>query len=180
LINVELKIKSLFLRRNLYAKEENIIVTKRDFLYNERNAIETTRNINEWFNDAENMIQRNLITTKQIYWHFIDQQNFVPRIETAYPTVDFRRIWYNISRNHIPTDWKIATYLIISDVVPNAARLSAHRISQASPLCVNCNFLDNNVHRIKLCCGSSQVWMWLTNLLQNRFRMNVSDPEELL
>lgn len=180
LINVEIKTKALFLRRNLFAKEEDIIVTKRDFLYNEKNSIETTRNIKVWFDDAENIIQRNLNTTKQIYWHFIDQQNFIPRIETAYPTIDFKRIWHNISRNYIPTDWKIATYLVINDVVANAARLNAHRISQASPLCVNCNFLDNNVHRIKLCSGSSQIWIWLSNLLQNRFRLNVSDPEELL
>jgi Reverse transcriptase (RNA-dependent DNA polymerase) len=180
LINLELKMKALFLKSNLFLKEENIIVIHRDYFYNERNFLLTTRNIVEWFSIAENIIHQNLVTTKLIYWKLMDQQIFVPRIETAYPTVDFKRIWYNISRNFIPSDWRIATYMVINDVVPNAARLSAHRIAHTSLYCSECDFLDNNVHRIKLCCGSSEIWSWLTNLLQNRLNLNVTDPEELL
>jgi hypothetical protein len=180
LINLEIKVKSLFLKSNLFLKEENFIIIKRDYFYNERNSIETTRNIREYFSTAESLIQRNLNTTRQIYWYYMDQHPFISRVETVYPTVDFKRIWFNISRNYIPTDWKVATYLVINDVVPNAARVNAHRISQGSIFCNECGFLDNNVHRIKLCCGSDQVWSWLADLLRNRLFLDVNDPEELL
>jgi exonuclease III len=180
LINLEIKVKSLFLKSNLFSKDENFIIVKRDYFFSERNTIETTRNINEYFLTAEILIQRNLNTTRQIYWFFMDQHPFIPRVQTAYPTVDFKRIWFNISQNYIPTDWKVATYLVLNDVVPNAARVNAHRISQNSVFCSECGFLDNNVHRVKLCCGSGHVWSWLADLLKNRLYLDVNDPEELL
>jgi exonuclease III len=180
LINLEIKVKSLFLKSNLFLKEENFIIIKRDYFYMERNSIETTRNILDYFSSAEIIIQRSLKTTREIYWFLMDQHPFIPRVETAYPAVDFKRIWYNISRNFIPTDWKVATYLIINDVVPNAARINAHRISQNSIFCNECGFLDNNVHRVKLCHGSVQIWGWLADLLKDRLFLEVNDPEELL
>jgi hypothetical protein len=63
LINVELKMKALILRNNLYRRDDSVLVSHHDFFYSERNNLQTSRNTKEWFEIAANIVTRNLVTT---------------------------------------------------------------------------------------------------------------------
>jgi hypothetical protein len=179
LTSVELKTKSLFLRANLFKKVENIFVDREDFLLVEKNTIRLPRNVQEAFTSADEVLTRNLSSTKLIYLTLLERQGFTNYIETKYTQINFNQIWKNLSANYLPSNWRATTYLVVNDVIPNSQKLRAHRIGGGNVFCTRCNYLDNNVHRLK-CIGAREIWCWLTNLLRTRLNLTISDPEELL
>jgi predicted DNA-binding protein len=72
LTNVEVKTKSLFLRANLFQKVED----REDFLFFERNTLRLSRNVQEAFTSADEVLTRNLSSTKLIYLTLLERQGF--------------------------------------------------------------------------------------------------------
>jgi hypothetical protein len=104
LTNVELKTKSLLLRANLFKKMEDIFVDCEDFLFVERNTIRLPRNVQEAFTSADEVLTRNLSSTKLIYVTFLERQGFTNYIKTKYTHINFNQIWKNLSANYLPSD----------------------------------------------------------------------------
>jgi hypothetical protein len=98
LTNVELKTKSLFLRANLFKKVEDIFVNREDFLFVEKNTIRLPRNVQEAFTSADEVLTRNLSSTKLIYLTLLERQGFTNYIETKYTQINFKQIWKTICR----------------------------------------------------------------------------------
>jgi hypothetical protein len=76
LTNVELKTKSLFLRADLFQKVKDIFVDREDFLFVERNTLRLSRNVKEAFTSADEVLTRNLSSTKLIYLTLLERQGF--------------------------------------------------------------------------------------------------------
>jgi hypothetical protein len=125
-------------------------------------------------------VTRNLSSTKLIYLTLLERQEFTNYIETKYTQINFNQIWKNLSANYLPSDWRATTYLVVNDVFPNTLKLRAHRIGDGNVFCSRCNYLDNNLHRLKKCIGAREIWYWLTSLLGTILNLTISDPEELL
>jgi hypothetical protein len=70
--------------------------------------------------------------------------------------------------------------LVVNDAIPNGERLRRHRISDDPPNCTTCGQIDDTLHRVKYCIGSSTIWPFLTQLLIQRLALKISDPSELL
>jgi hypothetical protein len=70
----------------------------------------------------------NQVTTKVIYEDLIFNLSVVPRVETTYPAVDWKKMRPNLSSNFIPTDWKMTMCRVLNDVIPNNVKLKKHRI----------------------------------------------------
>jgi hypothetical protein len=85
-----------------------------------------------------------------------------------------------LNANYLPSDWRATTYLLVVNVIPNSQKLRAHRIGDGNVFCSRCNYLDNNVHRLKKCIGAREIWIRLTSLLRMRLNLTISDHEELL
>jgi hypothetical protein len=117
LINVELKMKALYLKTNLFEKVDEIYTKRNDFLYLERDHLHLSRNTKEWYESAADVLAGNLITTKRIYDFFMEQVTFTNYIEIKCPNIPFTQILKNLNKNYIPCDWKSTTYLVINDVV---------------------------------------------------------------
>jgi hypothetical protein len=180
LTNVELKTESRFLRSNMFKKVEDIFVGREDFLFVERKTTRLPRNVQEAFTSADEVLTRNLSSTKLIYLTLLERQGFTNYIETKYTQINFSQIWKNLSASYLPSNWRVTTYLVVNDVIPNSQKLRAHRIGDGNVFCSRCNYLDNNVHRLKKCIGAREIWSWLTSLLRTRLNLTISDPEELL
>jgi hypothetical protein len=67
--------------------------------------------------------------------------------------------------------------VVVNDEIPNSQKLRAHRIAVGNVFCSRCNYLDNNVHRLKKCIGAREIWYWLTSLLRTRLNLTLSDPD---
>jgi hypothetical protein len=163
---VELKTKSLFLRANLFKKVEDIFA----------------RNLQEAFTSADEVLTRNLLSTKLIYLTLLERQGFTNYIETKYTQINFNKIWKNLSANYLASDWRATTYRVVNDVITNSQKLRAHCTGDENVFCSRCNYLDNrnSVHRLKKCIEAREIWYWLTSLLRTRLNLTISDPEELL
>jgi hypothetical protein len=177
LTNVELKTKSFFLRANLFKKVEDIFVEREDFLFVERNIIRLPRNVQEAFTSADEVLRRNLLSSKLIDLTLLERQRFTSYIETKYTQINFNQTWKNLNANYLPSDWRATTYLVVN-LIPNSHR--AHRIGHGNVFCSRCYYLNNNVHRLKKCIGARGIWIWLTSLLRTRLNLTISDHEELL
>jgi hypothetical protein len=61
LINVELKMKALYLKTNLFEKVDEIYTEQNDYLYLERNRLHLSRNTKKWHEFAVDILAGNLI-----------------------------------------------------------------------------------------------------------------------
>jgi hypothetical protein len=102
LTNVELKTKSLFWKANLYKTVGDIFVDREDFLFVERNTLRLSRNVQEAFTSADEVLTRNLSSTKVIYLTLLERQGFTNNIETKYTKINFNQIWKNVSADYLP------------------------------------------------------------------------------
>lgn len=62
-----------------------------------------------------------------IYKYLLEQQSFNIYVQTKFPSINFPICWENLRENHVPSDWKSTTYLVINDVIPNRVKLRRHR-----------------------------------------------------
>lgn len=161
--------------------EDGTVVPNDDYLLEDVSIRgQLPRNMRDWLAEAEDLRNGNLTSVKLLYSHFLDCRNHKPRVESEYPEVDWPRLWENLSKNYLPTDWRASVYMIVNDALPNTERLRRHRITSESPVCMLCNNNDDNVHRLKLCIGAASTWNWLNFKLKNVMRLEIDDPEELL
>jgi hypothetical protein len=165
----------------MYKTEEGAVVPNDDFLLQETSIWRNLpRNMREWLAEADEMQNGNLTTVKLLYSHFLENRNHKPRVESAYPQIDWETLWKNLSFHFLPTDWRASVFMLVNDAIPNVARLRRHQITSDNPVCVICNNEDDNIHRIKLCAGATLTWNWLTRKLNDVLRLDIDDPEELL
>jgi hypothetical protein len=120
LINVDLKAKALFIK--------NLLTIPNDYIYANSARLCLGRNARQCSQCAVDFDRPNQITTKMIYEDLIFNLNVVPRVETTYPAVDWKKVWQNLSSNFTPTDWKMTMYQVLNDVIPNNVKLKKHRI----------------------------------------------------
>jgi exonuclease III len=173
LVNVDLKAKALFMK--------NLLTMPNDYIYANSAHLGLGRNAKEWSQCAVNFDRPNQITTKVIYDDLIFNLNAVPRVETTYPAVEWKKVWQNLSSNFIPTDWRMTMYRVLNDVIPNNVKLKKHRIpGTSSPNCLECHVLDTNAHRSKRCEFSLLSWEWLKQRFDRNLNLDVDDPEEIL
>jgi hypothetical protein len=123
---------------------------------------------------------RILPTTKMIYTEMPFRKTIIPKIEEKVPSENWPNIWHNLALNSLPTDWSSTAYLVMNDVIPSGQKLYRHRISTDQPLCSTCGSLDSTTHRVKYCHGSTNIWLFLTNVLTQRLDLRINDPIELL
>jgi len=173
LVNIEAKTKALFAK--------TLIRTPGNFLSRRQATRNLTRNMREWAEYADNIAEVDRATTKSIYLDLMRNSNKTPRVEIKYPEIDWRATWMKIKLNFIPTDWKMAVYLILNDTIANNHKMFRHRIvGVQTPNCSVCGRCDTNAHRIKDCIFSNISWMWLRSKLVQRIGLEIDDPEELL
>jgi hypothetical protein len=99
LINVDLKAKALFIK--------NLLTMPNDYIYENSARLGLGKTVD--------FDRPNQVTTKMIYEDLIFNLNVIPRVETTYPAVDWKKVWQNLSSNFLPTDWKITMYRITSN-----------------------------------------------------------------
>jgi hypothetical protein len=170
----------LFLKRNLYFKVDGFLEERNDFIFTRKNILDLSRNMKEALDSGENIITLNLITTKTIYNYLLNQTNFRIYVEIKYPELNFDKIWKNLSKNYLPSDWRTTAYLVVNDVIANSCKLRRHHINLDSLNCAKCDEIDNNDHRIKKCPAIVEIWNWIKLKLTYNLRINLDDPEELL
>jgi exonuclease III len=180
LVSIPEKTRALFLKRNLFKITDGFHGERNDFLFVERQNLDLLRNTREALVAAPIILERGLITSKMIYKYLLEQQNFNIYIQTKFPSINFSICWENLRENHVPSDWKSTTYLVINDIIPNRVKLRRHRINEEDPVCLKCQTIDDNVHRIKKCPAAKQVWDWVHNKLTYNLSISVEDPEELI
>jgi Reverse transcriptase (RNA-dependent DNA polymerase)/Endonuclease/Exonuclease/phosphatase family len=180
LISIPEKVKSLFLKRNLYCKIDGFLEERNDFIFIQKDILQLPRNTKEALNNGENILTLGLNTTKSIYNNYLDQINFEPYIERKFPELEFKEIWKNLSLNCLPSDWRTTTYFVVNDVIANSCKVRRHRIDLDVINCIKCDEIDDNTHRIKKCSAIVEIWNWLKNKLNYNLRIGLDDPEELL
>jgi hypothetical protein len=51
-----------------------------------------------------------------------------------YTQINFNQIWKNFSANYLPSDWRVTTYLVVNDVIPNGKKIRAHCIADGKDI----------------------------------------------
>jgi hypothetical protein len=84
LINVDLKAKSLFIK--------NLLTMPNDNIYANSALLGLGRNARELSQCAGDIDRPNQVTMKMIYENLIFNLNVIPRVETTYPAVDWKKV----------------------------------------------------------------------------------------
>jgi hypothetical protein len=66
LINVDLKMKALYLKANLFEKVDDIYTERNDYLYLERNQLHLSRNTKKWYESAADILAGNLMNKSSL------------------------------------------------------------------------------------------------------------------
>jgi exonuclease III len=180
LASIESKMKALFLKNLTLEKIDGIPTQRVDFLLQNRQNLNLTRNMREWMQLTEEFDTTRLVTTKMIYNEMIERSNPKPRIEEKIPQAEWRQIWANCALKHIPTEWASAMFLVLNDCVPNGVKMRRHGITTEQPLCDLCGLLDDTNHRIKSCIGAKDVWDFTKEILTSKLHLNTEDPADIL
>jgi hypothetical protein len=114
LINVDLKAKALFIK--------NLLTMPNDYIY------ANSARLGQGIESMCGILWTLLGQTKMICEDLIFYINVVPRVETTYPSVDWKKVWQNLSSNFITTEWKMTMYRDLNDLIPNNVKLKKHRI----------------------------------------------------
>jgi hypothetical protein len=92
LTNLELKTKSLFLGQ-ICLEVDDIFLDREDFLFVERNTLRLSRNVQEAFTSADEVLTRNQSSTSLIYMMtLLERQEFTNYIEMKYTQIKFNQI----------------------------------------------------------------------------------------
>jgi hypothetical protein len=101
-------------------------VDREYFLFVERNSL---RLFAKKFRRTDEVLTRNLSSTKLIYLTLLERQGFTNYIKMKNTQINFNQIWKNLSVNYLPSDWRATTYLVVNDVIPNSQKLRANCIA---------------------------------------------------
>lgn len=178
--DVESKTKSLFIKNILFAKNSSPSVDK--FMIAQINNRYLTRNAREWISLAVELRPRVVLNTSKLFYsYFINQLNITPRMQTEVPNLEWDTIFENLDKKFITSNAKTCLFSVLNELVPTRSKMYRHRIAGIdSPNCILCGNQDTITHRIRSCGTSSVIWNWMKSLILIRFRVNISDPDELI
>ena len=165
LVDIKQKCTALFLRQILYAKKE--IGDEQDIVYWSR--INSPARHSWLFETWKTLEAFNISTieqvpkTRDLYNQLISRQQCTPNVMIKYPNYPWKDIWKQFKTPNIPSDWKMAAYQVINEIIPTEEKKYRHNISR-SPMCLICGKLDTQLHRISS-CQNVEVWKWTCNLL---------------
>lgn len=181
LVNVELKLKALFVKQILYGSN-NTIREKDHFLLSCLHVHKLSRNTSEWAGIAmQYKTMDYLNTVSLIYDSLLAQQDHVPKIQIKFPNYDWVTVWENYSSKYFSSEAKSMLYVILNDIFSNNEKLCKYKVrGQSDNRCVICNKLDTNFHRIKDCKYSGKVWKWVEDLIRNRIHISINSATEIV
>jgi hypothetical protein len=110
----------VFFRENRLKKVEDIFVDLKNFLFVKRNS---RRLFTKKFTSADEVLTRNLSSTKSIYLTLLERQGFTNYIKMKNTQININQNWKNFSAIYLPLDWRATTYLVVNDVIPNSQKL---------------------------------------------------------
>lgn len=179
--DIETKTKSLFIKNILFAKKDPN-PTCDDFMLNQENNRFITRNAREWIKLANDLKTRTVLNTcKLIYYYLIDLLNIKPRMQIELPNQPWDILFENLDKPFISTSMKTILFVVYNDLVTTKSKMFRHKIAGIdSEYCIVCGNIDTVTHRIRSCQNAKLVWTWITNIIKNRFKIRIADPEELL
>lgn len=179
LIDVESKTKALFIKNLIFVPGEQPVD---NFMLSQKTNTKVTRNTREWIIIAEEKRQYDQSNTcNRIYKSLINALNITPKIESELPNLDWENIWQNMNHGFLSTDGKHAMFITLNDIVPYKDKLLRNNVrGTVSNLCESCGEIDSSKHRIKECVTSKKVWTWVTQVMNNRMRLKINDPEEMI
>lgn len=177
LIDTDTQCKSLFIRNLLF--KNNRPVTH--FLIESNNLKALSLNTQKFILEAKK-IKNNvpIDKNKQIYDYFLNKLQIKCKIEQKYPQVAWDNIWENISQNYLSIASRSILYELFNDIIPNNVKLYKHIANTENFNCVICGKPDNNEHRIRYCTYSVEIWNWVSEIIKNRFKINIEHPHRLL
>lgn len=108
-----------------------------------------------------------LDSSKAFYKHFLNQENFIPKVKVDFPQFQWTTIWKKLNFNFIGSDEKPMLFAFLNNLIPNKEKLMAYNIGRLSNnLCDICNGIDNNGHRIMECPQSRIISNWTKNKVE--------------
>lgn len=178
--DVESKTKSLFIKNLLFAKNASPSVD--EYMIAQNHNRHLTRNAREWICLSIELKPRKVLNTSKLFYnYFIDQLNIKPRMQTELPNLDWETIFENLDKKFISSNAKTYLFSVLNELIPTRSKMYRHKIAGIdSPICLLCGNLDSITHRIKSCGSSAVIWNWISNIILIRFRIDISDPEELI
>lgn len=179
LIDVESKMKALFIKNLIFIQGEHPVD---NFMLAQKTNNKLPRNTREWIVLAEEKRQYDRSNTcNLIYKSLINDLNIVPKIETELPNINWQTVWQNMQHGFLSTDGKHAMFVTFNDIVPYKDKLLRHGIrGTISNICESCGKVDSSKHRIKECIRSKKIWAWVTKTMQNKMKLKITDPEEII
>lgn len=111
----------------------------------------------------------------------MDERKICPKIENVFPNVMWENIWENLSHGFIPSDCKSQMFLLYSDLIISKDKLMKYNIGRLSTnICEYCQIVESNKHILTQCVRTLSIRTWLANTLEERVRIKVDDPEDIL
>lgn len=176
LIDPENQCKSLFIRGLIIRSGERYD----HYLLTTNNISFLSLNAKKWIDYAKGLDNNQCYNNRELYWSFLNASVIKPSIEEKYPNFWWECIWENISKNFLSTYARSMLYLIFNDVIPNKVKMYNYTDRVDNDRCNICNKPDTNFHRIKECIKSNVVWNWVKDIIKNRLKINLNNPEEIL
>lgn len=178
LVNAEFKMKALFIRNILYPGgnvSENYIL-----VYSKQHQLPLC--FRQWIEVARLCKNDSLLdSSKAFYKHFLNQENFIPKVKVDFPQFQWTIIWKNLNFNFIGSDEKSRLFAFLNNLIPNKEKLMAYNIGRLSNnLCDICNGIDNNGHRIMECPQSRIISNWTKNKVEKISGIKLVNLEDIL
>ena len=177
LLDPETQCKSLFIRNLLFKGNETI----NHYFIATSNLKNLSLNTQRYISRAKDIKElSHLVTNKQIYSYLIDEINIKVKVEEKYPQILWSEIWENINQNFLTLSTRSALYEIFNDIVPNNIKMFNNIANVDNFNCDVCGKPDNNLHRIINCTKTSKIWLWVSGIIRNRFKIEIKSPHLLL
>jgi hypothetical protein len=93
------------------------------------------------------------------------------RIQTKWPTHDWKTIWSNLHMSPVNNTMKGEWYKIIHDLTPTNERLHKIHLSSTDK-CRICTRTDTLIHRITDCGEGDATWEWIRRKMAVIIRIN--------
>lgn len=178
LIDPETQSQSLFIRNLLFKNDVKIDHPLR----NMTKFKNLTANTKKLFSSTQ--LVHNLdyiITNKHIYNHLLAKKTIEVKIVQKHPNLPWEVIWENITKNCISSQASSCLYEIFNDVYPNKVKMFNHNFANIDNcLCDVCGEPDTNIHRIKHCKKSKDVWDWVSDVIKNKIRLKLQSVDEII
>lgn len=180
LIDPVLKCQALFVKNVLFSNNDPDPIDHFMMAQNQNNFL--TLNSRLWLSYASEAASNPLlISTKSIYNSLLAEQSCATKIETENPDLQWDIIWGNCSKSFLSTNAREGLYMCVNDIVSSKVKQLRNKIVGISnDTCEFCGQQDTTEHRVKMCVGSKEIWTWIHDLIGRRFRLGLSDPEEII